>query len=686
MSPASLLQDNPASIQRPRRIAWCVIFIWAFFLFVPFDAFVVPTGMLDRAWMLALHAEHANGARFGRDIIFTYGPAGFLLSPVYFPATYAIMLFWRALLIIIPFGCFLQILRQCNLSTHLPGEPGRPRHEILARYSIPALITLALCLSCDRMEWNQDPLPVALATIILVLYFFLPRKSIFLTCTTLVALLVLGIAKQSYLGLAALIVAAIFLDCVFRRDLKDILYIGVAVIIGWWLGWCVIGGQHCRDFFHFLAVSSTVARSYLEAMAYSGRPISAQSTRILKPRLEALLIAAFAANCLLVAIAAVATEFRMSRQRWIANGVLILLIAFIFKVGCIRPDVAHTGSGAAAMLCLILICAVPLKWLEGKFARLLIIVPGLFFLALFLASASRSRLVIDRTYPVFLFQETASSVHAAAMFLRHGDQWQRPRFDAALDEARTSVSPFPPGGHVEVYPSDLMLALALSHPFIPRPALQSYAAFDSLVETADADYLRSAAAPQRILFHIDPTDGRFPATDDALSWPVLLSRYRYIGLAGDYFAFAQRPNSLALTRTLLAHQNAVFTQWVTLPSDPALLWAKLTIKQSLWGQALTNFAHASSPLLEIRISNGAVLQYRLNREQAGCGFLISPFISTNDDFLSLIHLVQSPRTRSGANQVISFRLVTADRLDGAEFSPRFDVELYSLAFSSPKSP
>lgn len=671
MSQTSLTANHSPTSRRVSLIIWCAFFLWAFLLFVPFDALVVPVGTLDHAWMLALHAEHAARARFGIDVIFTYGPAGFLLAPVYFPSTYLLLLLWRAIFIVILFACLFQILRQCRFSP-------------LAAFVQLAVLTV--CLACERTEWNQDPLPMALAVCILILHFFLPRRCIFLTCTALAALPVMGIAKQSYLPIAVLLVSAICIDCLFRHDFRNLLLIAVSLFIGWWLGWCVIGGQQWADFFHFLAVSAVVVRGYVEAMAYSIPPASARTARLLQPRTEQLLTAAFAANCVLVGIVAVLAQWGAAWRQWIGIAALFVLIAFAFKAGCMRPDVAHTGSGAAAMLCMIVICSAPLNWLRRKFTRLLVIIPSLFFFALFLVSASRSVPVLTHTFPIFLSQKTASSARAAVELLMHGDRWQQVRYDAAIAEARASVSPFQLGGHVEVYPSDLMLAIALSKPFIPRPALQSYAAFNELLETADADYLLSSIAPPRILFRIDATDGRFPATDDALSWPLLLSRYAYEGNAGDYLALARRSDALAFSRKLITRENISFDQWFNLPNESSLTWAKMKISQSLFGQAFGTLAHPSSPLLEIRLQDGRILQYRLNRDQAASGFLMSPFISTTNDFRSLIQQVQSQPGSIHPNQVKCFRLVTGDRFDSTEFSPHYDLELDQLVFSKATLP
>src|SRR5687767_715327 len=56
-----------------------------------FNAETLGNG-LDWGWAFALHAFHAKGLEHGRDVVFTYGPLGFLEPRFYHPATYIALL------------------------------------------------------------------------------------------------------------------------------------------------------------------------------------------------------------------------------------------------------------------------------------------------------------------------------------------------------------------------------------------------------------------------------------------------------------------------------------------------------------------------------------------------------------------------------------------------------------------
>jgi hypothetical protein len=54
-----------------------------------------PVLGLDGSWSMALLYFHQHGFQFGRDIIFTYGPLGFLVAPTYFGQVPLFRLIWE---------------------------------------------------------------------------------------------------------------------------------------------------------------------------------------------------------------------------------------------------------------------------------------------------------------------------------------------------------------------------------------------------------------------------------------------------------------------------------------------------------------------------------------------------------------------------------------------------------------
>ena len=68
-------------------------------------AYLTSEEFRDPSWRYVLHQSFVDCLRFGTDVIFTYGPFGFLTTRMYHPQTYSLMLaiwvilatvfFWR---------------------------------------------------------------------------------------------------------------------------------------------------------------------------------------------------------------------------------------------------------------------------------------------------------------------------------------------------------------------------------------------------------------------------------------------------------------------------------------------------------------------------------------------------------------------------------------------------------------
>ena len=87
---------------------------------IPVVGFVVGTG-LDPSWGLGLHMAHAQHLAFGRDVMWTFGPLGFLVSPTMAYRLTGLAAFW----IRIPAFVGVAWLVLSRLRTIVP--PGRSR-------------------------------------------------------------------------------------------------------------------------------------------------------------------------------------------------------------------------------------------------------------------------------------------------------------------------------------------------------------------------------------------------------------------------------------------------------------------------------------------------------------------------------------------------------------------------------
>jgi hypothetical protein len=89
------------------RVLECLAFVGFSFIAVitycPFNPCMFSDG-LSESWVLALNIAFADGLRFGKDILYSYGPWGFLYGglsryvPMYYPETFGYLLCLRVFL------------------------------------------------------------------------------------------------------------------------------------------------------------------------------------------------------------------------------------------------------------------------------------------------------------------------------------------------------------------------------------------------------------------------------------------------------------------------------------------------------------------------------------------------------------------------------------------------------------
>jgi hypothetical protein len=75
--------ENTSLIESLKRFKenfspWHLLFLLPLIYFIPFPIFFAPSTGLDPSWRISLNMAIDKGLIFGKDIVFTYGPLGYL--------------------------------------------------------------------------------------------------------------------------------------------------------------------------------------------------------------------------------------------------------------------------------------------------------------------------------------------------------------------------------------------------------------------------------------------------------------------------------------------------------------------------------------------------------------------------------------------------------------------------------
>jgi hypothetical protein len=446
-----------------------------------------PSTGFDVSWSAALHMGANADLAWGRDLIFTYGPLGFLKVPVYwydgtgrlavlyaFVTTFALLAVLWALSrrSFGPVGTFLLLFV-------IARDLGDPMQVL------PFAVALFMLLSArSDTEWTVYAAGAG----------------------ALAALESLGKVNTGALGFA---LAAVAILAQPRRARLAAYFAGAFVVslVALWLA----AGQPFTALPGYARDVARVVSGYSSGMALEDASRTWQYSAVV------FTVLAGAAGVWL------ATELRPARIRAAALAIWLVFNFMLFKEGFVRHDgheVVYFSTLVGAMV------AIP--WGGGRRALAGLVAVALPLLALMATINQRvDRLITPRaslSASVDDFRTIFSSSERAA---------QRERGRAAMVAAlglSPSMLALLQGHTVAVEPSETSAAWAYRLHWRPLPVMHSNVAYTRSLDEADADALSGPDAPERILWRREPSlDRRLQTFDPPLTRRTMLCRYSPLG-------------------------------------------------------------------------------------------------------------------------------------------------------------
>jgi hypothetical protein len=635
-----------------RRLAEVSTLLYVFSRFIPATpvAQYPINGDIDHAWTQVLHAAYLHGWQFGRDLVFTYGPWGFLsrgYQPETYPAAVAAWLllslvFWQA-------GWRLA----CQLS-------GQRLFSWLWMIAFTGMASLPVGNDIDVRL-------VAWAVLLLFLHFFAePGPSTPTQALLVVSLGWLSLVKFTGLVESALVVSLMAADDLLRRRrFPWMVPLWLASLLFFW----IVAGQKLGSLGPYLYYSWQLAGGYTEAMSVT-------------PEGEAWKVGRFLLLALWLGLLAGWVAWRRHRF-W---GMLPLaglagLLFIIFKEGFVRPD-WHEITAAMALL-VVAGAALAVFWPVDRRSAWLAL---LLFVGTELTASSVLRNLLYGEGLAARLGETFSyrSLTAPIDAVLTGSL--REEYENEIRHRRRACFLPPISGDADLYSYYQTVLFICDLPYQPRPVIQSYTAYTPELAGLNADHLRTKRAARNLLFSLQPIDGRFPALDDALSWPVMLTRY---DLKASAEAFGR--SYLVLTRSAAPREyhltpvGEVSARWgepVAPPAAAGPIWVEIGIRKTLIGSLVATLYKPPLLKLTVTLRDRERPDYRLVPALAGSGFLLSPVITNTWAFAELagtnwqaslagrevMSMTVSADTRSGSTRC--YRAPLAIRFYRLEFPPQ----------------
>ena len=494
----------------------------------------------DLSWRLGLHQAVEQGLRFGHDIVFTYGPLGFLSQSVPFVGpTSALAFVVSALVYLAAIGILLGSARRL--------------------FSLPVAIVVTLLFGRGlAMLAVSETLQfvVFAAGVDLLRRDHVPRPEwVALAAGALAGAAVLG---KLNIGVFVSAMAFVVVLAISPRRLRGLLALGGGFALSALVLWLATG-QQVADLVPYVTASMEIISGYSDAMAVTSASV----------RWE---YGAFVLVAAVLAWTAWKTSMGWPRGRRLALAAILLLLLFsTWKLAFTRD----TGPQAFTTLAFAALVLLPATLPRSTIVTVLV--------AVSLAFLGVSR-IPPSSYAAVVTSAREFAFQARDAFL----PW---RWEAATNRTRADLQHkfAVPAGIVEelrghtVHIAPFAAGVATAYPVFtwrPEPIFQSYSAYTSSLDGLNADLLRSPQRPERILRQVEGQFARgdrtiVPAVAGRFSWFESPSatletacRYREIATSGAWQVLADTGSACGQP-TPLGTVTAAFRETVTVPPAPS---------------------------------------------------------------------------------------------------------------------
>ena len=584
---------------------------------------VPPMPSPDAAWQLALSQASLSGAQYGTDVVFTYGPLGFLENRTQLPSLVLPQLIWQLLtrlvigLLILPFVRGWKTWLAIVFISGVFALQGTDARALTAgNGSLAESLSRGIPATCDSFYLTA----VVLAGIIAA------RASSPL-CLSGLAWAALGVfawVKFSILmavtGTVMLVAAVHLYEKRWGRAAAALLVPCVVALIVW-----RISGQELSGLAAYIRGSLQIASGYIDAMAIHG-----EYKRITRTAVAVAL-----------AVIAIPLAWRNSRRQASDTATVLLLagaayvlwrhatirvdhwhlaglVSFLLVVVLILPELipdrepsaprhARLRASAITVIAVLLICSFPKPYIKSATK-----LTG----AMFTHGVANVRWLITPQSAKASLEKATTAALASSYAL--------PAIQAAANGAPMDVH-----GFRQDY------AILLSDRWEPRPTTQSFSSYTPFLDRLNGAHLARLPADVLTLFRGETIDNRYPTIDDAAAFLQLVRDGEVLAVEKD-FTLLKRTRQPLQPAPAATTREIAWDEWIEINHNGATTDLAVSIELSTRGRVLRSILPVPATFIEVETAEGPIRRHVLPWQMAGSPFLLSPYVDTTAAFVRLL--------------------------------------------------
>ena len=607
-------ESQPATNSSVIRQIIAFVYIWFCLVKLP------ATSLRDsvpQSWEAVLSYAAAHHLQWGKDIVFTFGPLGFLTSDYYWGNFFWPIVVWA--------GGFAFALA----SALLPLLARAPKVIRVCVYAALPLLTVP-----TGANLGFDCFYILTITLLGILCLPAEEPGIVRLVTTGLVLTVLSLIKFTFCIYAVFAVLAIA-TANGKAWKNTAILIGSSVVA--LFGLCSWAGQSLWSVFLYVAGSTEMAAGYSAAMGLAPNVWDARIGIALLIFLSALVFTTWLGS-------------PNWRERTHRVAILCAGIFLAWKEGFVRAD-AETHVVVFLVYSFFLAALVPallgFDWVAEEVnerenilsapvgnmvlrRRASALTFGCLFFSLtpFALFKGDFKSAVQRGFVAKSSDTISAFIRPATYKLELEHQLESMRDKAELPKIRAVVN----GDAIDALNLDQDAAILNGLNYKPHPVFQNYSAYTPALQRLNAEFFKSKP-PQYLLWRTGSIDGRFPTLDDGEVLLTILSSYSPVTNENGFILWkcrtlTEKPYSLTNKHEFSASLN----QWVALPPEPT--WLQIECEQTLFGAVQSLLSRCAETRLEVQLDNGGIRSYRLPPGNARHGFVITPFLYTHEQLLA----------------------------------------------------
>ena len=611
----TLLQLNPYRYLNNKQK---IVFTFFLLLTIPFNLIKEPASGMEASWQIGLNMALRQGLVWGKDIIFTYGPLGFLQTRLaLYVSDFPIILFsvfvWSNVLFI-----FFYFLKKCKLTSIFDFIFAiiivLMFHYIIKVEVSTTLLYIILFYLLYSLR-HKSYIPVVIATLT-------GSLAIFIKVTYFFPLLVI---YGLYMG------AIIFFDTWMNPKKIVLIYVFNIVLIFLLCVYLKV------DFQRYISASFHIVAAYNDAMMEAPSKESALTTplRLIFPDSSPVflsLLILFITFIITMPFIVMAVYNLRKNQFHFSTALTVLFCLFFlfltFKYGFVR----HGGLIYLYPPVLLYLLGLLTNFgeIEIKWARLYIYC---ICIVLFIPSV----ILVNK----HLMQRNTYTYYSLFFKARNVLRKQSPELNIKSQKLLTQSIPdsviHKIGNQtVDIIPMEVSLVYFNNLQYRPRPVLQSYSAYDTYLDTKNFDFYNSTVAPNFVIYNTTTIDSRYHFYDEPKTKFNLLRHYDFIDSFSNQLVLKRRATSRVTEIIKQEEHEILLNTDYTVPSNNAFQLASFHIKYTLLGSAI-RFLY-QPPVIQITffLENGTTRTHRLVKAAVEEPVLINKYITDNKDFANLL--------------------------------------------------